>query len=70
MDDADRADWLQTAEVESVLAARVHARPTEHNRYCANCGEEIPAARRAAVPGAARCVMCQLDEDRRQAIGV
>ena len=27
--------------------------------YCDGCGEEIPQARREAVPGATHCVSCQ-----------
>jgi phage/conjugal plasmid C-4 type zinc finger TraR family protein len=32
--------------------------------HCEECGAEIPAARRSAVPGVRRCVACQalLDE--------
>jgi phage/conjugal plasmid C-4 type zinc finger TraR family protein len=26
---------------------------------CLDCGEEIPEARRAAVPGCLRCITCQ-----------
>lgn len=27
--------------------------------YCEDCGEEIPKARRMAVPGVKKCVKCQ-----------
>ena len=27
--------------------------------YCCDCGEEIPIARRRAVPGVRRCISCQ-----------
>ena len=27
--------------------------------YCQDCGEEIPPARRAALPSATRCMPCQ-----------
>jgi phage/conjugal plasmid C-4 type zinc finger TraR family protein len=32
--------------------------------HCASCGKEIPAARRAAMPGVKLCVPCQEAEDR------
>ncbi len=31
--------------------------------HCAECEEEIPAARRAAVPGVKLCLDCQRDRD-------
>ena len=32
--------------------------------HCEDCGEEIPEARRQAVPGVRRCVACQSEADR------
>jgi phage/conjugal plasmid C-4 type zinc finger TraR family protein len=32
---------------------------------CIDCGEEIPEARRRAVPTAARCIGCQEKHERR-----
>lgn len=32
--------------------------------HCADCGAEIPPARRAAVPGVRLCLPCQTAEDR------
>lgn len=32
---------------------------------CAECGEDIPEARRAAVPGVKLCIECQQDRDAR-----
>lgn len=29
--------------------------------HCVNCEEEIPVARRRAVPGTSRCIVCQAD---------
>ena len=31
--------------------------------YCAECGEEIPEARRAAIPGVKLCVDCASERD-------
>jgi len=33
--------------------------PRTSNLYCSDCEEEIPEARRRAVPGCRRCVDCQ-----------
>ncbi|WP_373357080.1 DksA/TraR family C4-type zinc finger protein [Pseudoroseicyclus sp. CXY001] len=33
---------------------------------CAECGEEIPEARRKAIPGVKLCVECQGGRDKRQ----
>lgn len=71
MDDADHASDLQDAEIESALMAhaRAIAQGPKHT-HCIDCGMEIQPARLAAVPGASRCVMCQVDHDRRSAWGV
>lgn len=33
-------------------------------KYCAECGVEIPQARRAAVPGVRLCIACQAEADK------
>lgn len=33
--------------------------------HCEECGDEIPAARREAVPGVRRCLACQAERDER-----
>ena len=46
--------------------ARMKARRTpqgESLRFCADCEEEIPEARRTAVPGVKLCIECMLDRD-------
>jgi phage/conjugal plasmid C-4 type zinc finger TraR family protein len=35
--------------------------------HCAECGTEIPEARRQAVPGVRLCIRCQEAEDQEQA---
>lgn len=37
----------------------------EGDEFCQDCGEEIPAARRAALPSATRCIDCQAKLERR-----
>lgn len=38
----------------------------ESLRECEACGEEIPAARRAALPGVRLCIACQQEQDKSQ----
>jgi phage/conjugal plasmid C-4 type zinc finger TraR family protein len=35
--------------------------------HCANCGKEIPEARRNAIQGVRLCVACQEEEDKEAA---
>ena len=58
---SDLADDAQAAEALHLKAAFSH-RPTSEavgRADCQDCGEDIPEARRRAVPGATRCVFCQ-----------
>jgi phage/conjugal plasmid C-4 type zinc finger TraR family protein len=50
-----RAGEERNAGIATVAA--MVARPGSDN--CADCGEEIPTARKAAAPFARRCVDCQ-----------
>jgi len=36
----------------------------ESRKYCEQCGQEIPQARRTAVPGVRLCISCQDNADR------
>jgi len=57
----DHADYL----LQLALAKRPAA-STISLQFCEDCGEEIPAARRARVQGCVTCVDCQeLREMRR-----
>ena len=38
--------------------------------HCAECGSEIPAARREAIPGVRLCVNCQQIEDQDAAFSI
>ncbi len=54
------------ASIESEVARARRCLPTgESLRECEDCGEEIPEARRRAVPGVRRCVRCQSEADSR-----
>lgn len=54
--DASIADALKN------VRARLPA--GESRTHCEECGTEIPAARRAAVPGVRLCIACQSEADQ------
>ena len=35
-------------------------------KFCEECGEEIPPARRQALPGVRLCIHCQEEADKEQ----
>lgn len=61
---ADEADQAQIAEARNLDIALSRQRAAHEIRddgddHCQACGEPIPAARLAALPGAPRCADCQ-----------
>jgi phage/conjugal plasmid C-4 type zinc finger TraR family protein len=50
------------AEVQKALALQ-RAQPSLEE--CAECGEEIPEARRLAIPGVTLCIHCKTRSERR-----
>jgi len=61
-DKADIAGDLIEQNLEAAMANhRNQVTPKNDEPYCLECGEEIPAARREALPGCAHCVSCQND---------
>lgn len=64
-------DGAVSEQIEASIAdelARMAARVVpvgESLTECAECGEEIPQARRKAVPGVKLCVTCQQERDGR-----
>lgn len=59
------------ATVEDAIKRARHELPHgESLTHCAECGREIPAARREAVPGVRLCLACQSERDKhRKAVG-
>ena len=62
----DEADDAQKAEALFLREALGNFGPIENQgcvslTHCLDCGEEIPAKRRLAVPGCLRCHECQVD---------
>ena len=70
----DRAQALELAEYERNQRRGIMTLPTAPSaRYCTdpNCGDEIPEARRQAIPGVLYCAGCQeLVEQRRKLRGL
>jgi phage/conjugal plasmid C-4 type zinc finger TraR family protein len=64
----DQAADVEQFQRDTALAAqrRTHNAQSDGagSDECVNCGDTIPAARRAAVPNAARCVDCQAQKER------
>jgi len=58
-------DQIDDTVVDGVLRARSRLPTGEGEAHCVECGEEIPAARRRALPGARTCIACQSAIDRR-----
>jgi phage/conjugal plasmid C-4 type zinc finger TraR family protein len=51
---------------DAIDRARSNLPAGESLEFCAQCGEEIPAARRTALPGVRLCVQCQAAADSEQ----
>jgi phage/conjugal plasmid C-4 type zinc finger TraR family protein len=61
----DSANELAQRHLDAALAARPRPVMLRHmTDECVDCGDEIPPARRAAIPDAAYCVPCQEKHDR------
>lgn len=58
-------DQIDDTVSDAVLRARAHLPTGEGETHCVSCGEEIPPARRQALPGVRRCVECQSALDAR-----
>jgi phage/conjugal plasmid C-4 type zinc finger TraR family protein len=58
-------DQIEDTVADGVLAARASLPAGQGTAHCEACGEEIPQARRLALPGARTCIACQTGRDRR-----
>ena len=65
-------DQIDASVEDEVARARSRIPRGESRTHCEECGAEIPAARREAVPGVTHCVTCQetLDQDQRNSANV
>ena len=56
-------DQIDDSVKDAVALARSQLPQGESLTHCEECGEEIPQARREAVPGVRLCVNCQAEQD-------
>jgi phage/conjugal plasmid C-4 type zinc finger TraR family protein len=59
-------DQIDATVEDAVKRARSELPAGESLARCAECDNEIPAARRAAVPGVRLCLPCQAERDKRR----
>lgn len=65
--DADQVlQQIQDSVNDEVARARRLVNKGESLQFCAECGEEIPEARRQAIPGVRLCIHCQEEADKQQ----
>ncbi|MFP2785903.1 TraR/DksA family transcriptional regulator [Enterobacter ludwigii] len=57
----DTAAEIEELQRNAALSAHRLNRNAISAEHCAECGEDIPAPRRAAVPGCQTCAECQAD---------
>jgi phage/conjugal plasmid C-4 type zinc finger TraR family protein len=58
-------DQIEDTVTDGVLTARSRLPVGEGATHCIECGDEIPEARRKALPGACTCISCQSGRDKR-----
>lgn len=58
-------DQIDDTVKDAVLGARARLAAGEGETHCVEWGEEIPAPRRRAIPGARTCVACQTGREAR-----
>ena len=59
-------DQIDSTVEDALLRVRGRLPQGESLRYCEECGEEIPAARRGAIKGVRLCIACQSEQESRQ----
>ena len=59
-------DQIQDSINDEVARARRNLPKGEILTHCEECGEEIPQARRDALPGVRLCIVCQQDADKEE----
>ncbi len=57
-------EQIEASIEDEVKRARRQVPCGESLEYCEECGEEIPLARRQAVPGVRLCLSCQEEADK------
>ena len=62
-------EQIDDSLADAVSSARARLPSGPGKMHCVECGEEIPEARRKALPGVTTCVACQEKIDRRPVPG-
>ena len=65
-DDDQVLQQIQDSVNDEVARARRLVNKGESLQFCAECGEEIPEARRQSIPGVRLCIHCQEEADKQQ----
>jgi len=58
-------DQIDDTVMDAVMRARANMPSGRTETHCVECGDEIPEARRRALPGVRTCTACQAERDRR-----
>ncbi len=61
--DGAAQDQIDDTVLDGVMWARAQVPTGAGETHCLECGDEIPPARRRALPGARFCVACQSVRD-------
>jgi len=64
-DECDLAQEIQALHLRIALEGRERSGRGPSLHTCEECGDSIPDARRAAIPGIRLCVDCQEERDAR-----
>ncbi|GGB55041.1 DksA/TraR family C4-type zinc finger protein [Blastomonas aquatica] len=56
-------DQIDDTVTDAVALARAHLLEGNGLDYCEDCGDDIPLARRKALPGSRTCIDCQTVRD-------
>ncbi len=59
-------EQIQDSINDEIRRARKNVPSGESLEFCEECGEEIPLARRKALPGVRLCIHCQEEADKEQ----
>ncbi|MDY0203274.1 MAG: DksA/TraR family C4-type zinc finger protein [Desulfovibrio desulfuricans] len=59
-------DQIQDSINDEIARARRSLPKGDSLSHCEECGEEIPQARRDALPGVRLCIACQQEADKEQ----
>ena len=61
-------EQIDSSIEDAIQRARSQLPTGESLSHCAECEAEIPEARRLAIKGVRRCVVCQTQQDQQQSV--